>query len=309
MTTPSLIAIDTDVSLGTPRAEMDDGAALIALLKGNAEVRCIGTVHGNVQVTEATHNLRRLLSYLGREQIPVGRGSELPLVHDPSWFVPFQARYGPTPPWPDEPELPAAALLLIDTIRAHPGQVTVLALGPLTNLALAARLAPDIISAVYEVVCMGGTYGDSDAPEFNARCDPEAAHIVYSAGWPLRVLGGDITCRVHFERERFAQLPDDEPALALLKQQAPGWIDTVEEQAWAQGGCALHDAVAVAGLLDETLFKFAPATVTVELREEARRGATNVEQVAASAANARVAVEVDAGRCRDFIWSLLTARD
>ena len=306
MTTPLLIALDTDISLGTPGAEMDDGAALIALLKSGVDIRCAGSVHGNVQTSEATHNLRRLLSYLGRENIPVGRGSELPLVQDPSWFTPFQARYGPTPPWPDEPQLPAAAQLLIDTIRAHPGEVTVLALGPLTNLALAVRLAPDIITSVYEVVCMGGSFGDSDNPEFNARSDPEAAHIVYNAGWPLRLTGGEITCLVHFERERFAKLPDDDPALQLLKQQAPGWIDTVEEQDWDQGGCALHDAVAVAALLDETLFEFAPATVTVELREEERRGATKIEQVAADEANARVAVEVDVERCRDFIWSLLT---
>ena len=300
-----IIAVDTDVSLGTPGAEMDDGAALITLLNSKADVRWISSVHGNVQVTEATHNLRRLLSYMDREQIAVGRGCDLPLVQDPSWFIPFQARYGPTPPWPDEPQLPAAALMLIDAIRAHPGQVTVLALGPLTNLALAARLAPDVISAVKEVICMGGSFSENDAPEFNARCDPEAAHIVYTAGWPLRLLGGDVTCRVHFERERFAQLPDDEPALKLLKEQAPGWIDIVEEQAWAHGGCALHDAVAVAALLDPTLFEFMPAVVDVELRHEDRRGATTVRAVAPETSKTRVTIEVDAERCRDFIWSTM----
>lgn len=302
-----MIFVDTDMGLGTPRAELDDGAALIALLNSGANVVAAAGVHGNVQLSEATHNLRRLLAYLGREDLPVGRGSALPLVQDPSWFQPFQARYGPTPPWPGEPDLPPAALLLIETVRAHPGEVTILALGPLTNLALAARLAPDIVPHVRQVVSMGGSFGDDGTPEFNTRSDPEAAHIVYTAGWPLRLLGGDITCQVHFRRERFQALPHGDPALDLLREQAPDWIDIVEEQGWAQGGCNLHDAVAAASLLDETLFEFTPASVTVVLEPGERRGATQVKPVPAPAANVYIAADLDADRCHQLIWRLITS--
>lgn len=310
--TERLVLVDTDVSLGTPGAEIDDGAALIMLLRSaGLTVQGITTVHGNVSVEFATHNLRRLLSYLGREEIPVGIGAVLPLLEDPSWFAAWQKRYRPTPPWPDQPQLPDGATLIVEMIRANPGQFSILALGPLTNLALAVRLAPDIMPKVREVVTMGGSF-DQAVPiaEFNVRCDPEAAQIVYNAGWPVRLLGLDLTRQVLFSREEFRRLPDADPPLRLLKSQAPGWIEVVEEQGWESGGCALHDAVAVAALLDESLFDYIEATVEVELAEPARRGLVTFRQreggtFQPSVILARVATNLDVNRCHDLIWSLL----
>jgi inosine-uridine nucleoside N-ribohydrolase len=240
----------------------------------------------------------------------------LPLLEDPSWFVSWHARYGPTPPWPDQPPLPVGANLLVDLIRAHPGQMTILALGPLTNLALALRLAPDIVGKVREVVAMGGSF-DSNEPtaEFNVRCDPEAAHIVFTAAWPLRLLGLDVTRQVLFSREEFRRLPGANPALRLLKTQAPGWIDVVEEQGWESGGCALHDAVAVAALLDESLFGYIEATVEVELAAPSKRGLVTFrlqksqppgEASRSHGGTTRVATSLDSRRCHALIWSLLT---
>jgi purine nucleosidase len=315
--TKRLVLVDTDVSLGTPGAEIDDGAALIALLRSTGlAVQGITTVHGNVPVELATHNLRRLLSFLGRDEIPVGLGAVLPLLEDPSWFAPWQTRYGPTLPWPDQPPLPAGANLLVNLIRANPGQITILALGPLTNLALALRLAPDIAGKVQEVVAMGGSFDSHEpAAEFNVRCDPEAAHIVFTAAWPLRLLGLDVTRQVLFSREDFRRLPDANPALRLLKSQAPGWIDVVEEQGWESGGCALHDAVAVAALLDESLFGYVEATVEVELAEPSKRGLVTFRQQKgrpqgeasqSHGGTTRVAVSLDVSRCHALIWSHLT---
>jgi inosine-uridine nucleoside N-ribohydrolase len=198
----SRVLVDTDVSLGTPRAEIDDGAALILLLRAlKKDVLAVTTVHGNVRVDLATQNTLRLLSYLNHPDLPVGRGAAHPLVEDEAWFADWQAGYGPTPPWPAPADLPLAANLIIDTVRTHPGAVTLLAVGPLTNLALAARLAPEIVGEVKEVISMGGSFGETDpVPEFNARCDPEAAAIVINAGWPLRLIGLDITSQVIFTR-------------------------------------------------------------------------------------------------------------
>lgn len=310
MTQP--VFVDTDISLGTPGAEIDDGAALIMLMHApSLDVRGVGTVHGNVPVEQATHNARRLLSRLGHEETPVGRGVGLPLIEDPSWFAEWQSRYGPTPPWPGGDTLPTAVELLIETVRAAPGEVSVLALGPLTNLAIAARLAPDIVHSVREVVAMGGSFGHA-APtaEFNVRCDPEAAHIVFSAGWPLRLLGLEVTRQVLFSRHDFARLPDDDRALRLLKSQAPGWIDVVEAEGWEEGGCALHDAVAVAALLDETLITYVNASVNVELADPARRGITALKPLEEGQGNgtARVAVAIEADRCHDLILSCLEGK-
>jgi inosine-uridine nucleoside N-ribohydrolase len=293
--------VDTDLTLGTARAEIDDGAALLILLGDPAfDVRGIGAVHGNAGVDSVIHNLRRMLSYRQALPIPLGRGSALPLVEDPAWFDDWKSGYGPTEPFPAAGDLPLAANLLIDAARAHPHALSVLAVGPLTNLALAARLAPDIIPLVREVVTMGGTFGADQSAEFNARCDPEAAAIVLNAGWPVRLFGLDITRRVHFSREEFAALSENDPAVALLKRQAPGWIDRIETMGWDRGGCALHDAVAASALIDETLFEYAEVEVTVELADRAKRGVTRLSKRPGS--RIRAAVEVDVKRCHDLIW-------
>jgi inosine-uridine nucleoside N-ribohydrolase len=175
--------------------------------------------------------------------------------------------------------------------------------GPLTNLALAVRLAPDIVPLVHQVITMGGSLADNPEPEFNAHCDPEAAHIVLNAGWPLRLIGLEITNQVHFSRAKFATLPDANPAVALMKAQADGWISRVESMGWGQGGCALHDALAVAAVFDESLFEWQETAVSVTLHPENQRGITRA--VPQKESLVETAVSVDADRCRELIWSYL----
>lgn len=299
-----MIIFDTDMSLGTPGAEIDDGAALIFLLRAMGEqVRGVTAVHGNTTLENALHNSRRLLAYLNRSDVPLGHGAAHGLIEQKAWFADWQAEYGKTPPWPDSPPLPLAANLIINTIRAHPGQVTLIAVGPLTNLALAVRLAPDIVPLVRQVVTMGGSLAANAKPEFNARCDPEAAHIVLQAGWPLRLIGLEITSQVPFARAAFAKLPDNNPALALLKAQADGWIDRVESMGWGSDGCALHDALAVAAVLDDTLFEWQETVVSVILYPPEQRGITRIQPQEGSLVETAVAVDVN--RCRELIWSYL----
>ena len=117
------------------------------------------------------------------------------------------------------------------------------------------------------VVVMGGSFNERDpSPEFNARCDPEAAQIVFNAGWPVHTLGLDVTRRVHFSRRDFASLPVGNPAVELLRTQAPGWIDRMEEMGWDRT-VALHDAVAAAYLVDDTLFQTRDTCVEIELSD------------------------------------------
>ena len=180
-----LVLLDTDMSLGTPRAEIDDGAALIALSSVESiEIAAITTVHGNVDAELAMHNLQRLLYYLDRTDIPLGMGAVGPLVGDKAWFEEWQAGYGRTPFWPAIDVCPPAAGLIVETIRSNPNAISILAIGPLTNLAVALQVAPDIIPLVQSLIVMGGSFGSSE-PEFNSRCDPEAAQLVLNAGWPV----------------------------------------------------------------------------------------------------------------------------
>jgi len=300
-----LVYVDTDVSLGTPGAEIDDGAALIFLLRQSG-VRVVGagSVFGNAPVRDTCLNLDRLLIWLGGTDLPLGIGAERPLLADTQWFTGWQSGYGPTLPWEPRPVSSPAANLLIDAIRSDPGRVVVLSLGPMTNLALAVRLAPDIVPLARQVIVMGGSFNIQDpAPEFNARCDPEAAQIVLNAGWKVHVLGLDITRRVHVSREDFACLPDGHPAVELLRAQAPGWIDRVEAMGWDKNGCALHDAVAAAYLVDETLFETRESGVEVERTDPALVGLTRFAPAAGGRPRVRVVTGVDEQKCRDLIWS------
>jgi inosine-uridine nucleoside N-ribohydrolase len=197
-----------------------------------------------------------------------------------------------------------AANLIIQLVEMHPYEVSVLSLGPMTNLALAVRLQPDIIPLTREVIVMGGSFNLQDlSPEFNAHCDPEAAQIVLNAGWPVHTLGLDVTRRVHFSRHEFASLPNGNSAVELFRTQAPGWIDRMEEMGWDHEGCALHDAVAVAYLVDGTIFQTRDTNVEVELSDPRLRGATRFSSAAKDGSIVKVITDVDAEKCRDLIWS------
>ena len=300
-----LVYVDTDVGLGTPGAEIDDAVALIMLMKSDKlDLLGAGSVFGNVPCPDALVNLCRLRSCFDKHALLIGRGADLPLVQGTDWFSEWQSHYGATYPFDVPDSLPTSAQLMIDLVKAHPHQVTILCIGPLTDLALAARLQPDFIPLVKEVVAMGGSYGGEGAsPEFNIHCDPEAAHIVFSAGWKLTLLGLDLTRRVEFSRQEFTGLKGDHPATRLLKDQASIWIDRVEAMGWEQGGCSLHDAVAVAYILDRSLFQVREAGVQVELLDKKTRGLTRISESSPSRPRANLVVGVNVKPCHDLIWS------
>jgi len=300
-----LVYVDTDVGLGTPRAEIDDGAALIFLLRNKLiDVIGAGSVFGNVPIHDADSNLDRLLVWLGGEHITRGRGAEKPLIEDLAWAEDWQSAYGKTLAWNVRPATYLAANLIIDTVRNNPGQVSILSLGPMTNLALAIRLDPGIIPLTGEVIVMGGSFNvQNPEPEFNVRCDPEAAQIVFNSGWNVNALGLDITRRVHFSRRDFVSLSDGNPAVELLRAQAPGWIDRMEEMGWEQDGCALHDAVAAAYLVDGTIFQTTATSVEVELADPASRGVTRFSPAAENRVAVTVITDLDIAKCHDLIWS------
>jgi inosine-uridine nucleoside N-ribohydrolase len=302
-----LVYVDTDVSLGTPSAEIDDGAALIFLLRTKMiDMVAAGSVFGNVSLQDATLNLDRLLSGLDGEHIPRGIGAERPLIADMAWFESWQSAYGETLAWKPRPITCLAANLIIDTIRTHPGQVSILALGPMTNLALAARLDPAIVPLTREVIVMGGSFNHQNpSPEFNVRCDPEAAQIVFSSGWNVHILGLDITRRVHFSRRDFASLSRVNPAVELLQSQAPGWIDRMEEMGWEQDGCALHDAVAAAYLVDDTIFQTQKTNVEIELADPILRGVTRFFPMTETRPVVTLITNLDTIKSRDLLWSHL----
>ena len=302
------VYIDTDMGLGTPGAEIDDGAALIALLRcEKIQSKGIGSVFGNVPLTDAVANLNRLITLMERKEIPLGKGAEVPLEAKMDWFSEWKQGYEKTLPW--ETALPddTSADLLTRLIKESQTPITVLSIGPMTNIATALSQAPEITELVREVVVMGGSFSERESPpEFNLRCDPEAANAVLNAGWPLVIFGLEITRKVLFTREMFYSLKSSHPAVQLLKSSADRWIDRVESMGWESGGCSLHDAAATAYILDPSLFNTISAiSVKINLEDGPKKGSTTIVQSSNEKTKIRVAVDVDASSCRDLIWSLI----
>ncbi|HEY9529311.1 MAG TPA: nucleoside hydrolase, partial [Anaerolineales bacterium] len=127
----------------------------------------------------------------------------------------------------------------------------------------------------------------------------------FSAGWDVHILGLDSTRRVHFSRGDFASLSDVNPAAAMLRAQAPGWIDRVEAMGWEQDGCALHDAVAAACLADETIFQVETMSVEIELADPNLRGLTRFFPERETLSPVNVVTGLDHAKCRELIWSHL----
>jgi len=214
---PRLVVIDQDGSGPGGSNQM----AMIALLQApEVEVLGISMVTGNAWMERETQHTLRMLELLGRADIPVYRGAVWPLVRDMDETIALQAHYGKiawlgawgertldapadvhapefVPEMPEgapsaEPQTEDAAHFLVRTVREHPGEVTIFAAGPLTNLALAQRIDPEFASLAKELVIMAGSlnpvtdddeFSTSPQHEFNVWFDPEAAHIVFTAPW------------------------------------------------------------------------------------------------------------------------------
>lgn len=244
---------------------VDDATALLLLTKlPQIELIGVTTIFGNADLETVTRNALWLKQVYGFDA-PVARGAGVSLTGEA----------GPAPahvhghnglgdiPLP-EGELPApdprpAHQLIADLVRANPGEVTIVAVGRMTNLALALAHDPGIAALVKQVVIMGGAFGGNNgnvtpAAEANIIGDPTAADIIFGAGWPVVAVGLDVTRQVVLEKSRLAAwaAASDDAGLALVaaaKQLYMGY-----HAAFGIDGCYIHDSSAVAYAADPSLF-------------------------------------------------------
>lgn len=295
------ILIDTDPGV-------DDSMMIqLALRSPEIRVEALTTVFGNDTVEVTTRNALLNLEEAGRPDIPVAKGARKPLVRD------LPARSGPGPHGADglgDARLPAprsgpidapAAVCIVEQILRAPGQITLLAAGPLTNLALALSLQPEIARLVPEVVVMGGVVQPGRADplaEFNIRSDPEAARLVLHAGWPLTVVGLDVTTRTDLTQEHLDQINRAEGRVGqFLGKIVPAYVDWCRRR-YPGGAVPVHDVVALGYLLDPSLFETESLYVDVEVRGELTAGQTlaDFRGTTGRPPNARVCRGVDSQR-------------
>jgi len=298
------ILLDTDLAMGAPGSDVDDGFALaLALADPELSVELVTTVNGNTDVDTATRLTADLLERLGRTDVPVVRGAPAPLLAKRHIRVPDGA-----PPAPaGHGQVSAhAAVRLAERVMAEPGRLTIVAIGPLTNVALGLLLEPRLAEAVEEIVVMGGVFlghtGVAAMPgEFNFWTDPHAVAVVLDSGAPLTFVGLDVTRRVRLTREHAARMHSAGGAFGRFAGEATQhWIDhqerTMPGDALEQGSCALHDPLAVAVLTRPDLVTWQSARVAVEVASETTAGVVVTDLLHAEHApqgNCRIAVDVD----------------
>ena len=300
------IALDLDLAMGAPGSDIDDGFALaLAVADPELELCLVTTVNGNTDVNTATALTGELLDRLGAPSTPVHQGANRALLHPAERFGRVPDGIPVRPPRDGH-----AALALTELVRTRPGEITLVAVGPLTNVALALALDPTFASGLRELVIMGGVFrgttGVGTMPgEFNAWSDPAAARIVLQSGLVARWVGLDVTRQVRLTRDAALALAADEhPFTSFAGRYSVAWIDHLA--ATSEPGvdsCALHDPLAVAAVSRPELLGFVDAHLDVQLDGVAR--GVLVADLHPRSVNARIAVTVDADGFRDHLTGCL----
>lgn len=256
---PKRIIIDTDPGI-------DDALAiLLALASPELRVEGLVTVHGNCTLEQATTNALGLLELAGRPDLPVVPGAPRPLVQPlltaPETHGETGMGYGRLPDPSRGPVDRHGVEWMIETLLDSPGEVEVVALGPLTNIALALRMAPQIATAIPRLTIMGGAIreGGNTTPlaEFNTFCDPHAAHIVYQSGIPTTMVPLDVTYQVVLTTEHVDRLLETDSPVTRFVADSTRFYMEFHDQYQSIEGCVINDPLALA-------LTFAPHLVATE---------------------------------------------
>jgi purine nucleosidase len=299
----------------------DDAMALmLALNSPELDIRAITVVPGNVTARQGLENALRMISLANRCDIPIAAGAQHPLfqklitaefwhgknglanIELPPSKCKVDSRYGPD--------------LIIEMVHAAPHEITLVPVGPLTNIALAVEKDPSIVPLVKEVIIMGGSITGGNvnaAAEANIYNDPECAQIVFQAGWPLTMVGLDVGDKTLLSPKYLGQLGQTHGPINNFIYQVAHYLIDLSVQ-FGSGGTPMYDPLAVGVAIDATLVKAPPMHVDVETRGDFTRGETVanrhgavernvlhgdryiIEGVDKVEPNAKVCVDVDAER-------------
>ncbi|WP_025886415.1 nucleoside hydrolase [Asaia prunellae] len=308
--TPTRIIIDTDPG-------QDDAVAILLALASPKDltVEAILTVGGNSGIANTTRNAAAILELAGRTDIPLHSGCDLPLARPPVRAEHVHGESGldgADLPRPTKlADSPHAVEFLIETLRHEPeGSLTIVTLGPMTNLATALQKAPDIAPRIHRVVSMIGACfeGGNITPnaEFNAYVDPEAAAIVLGSGVPLVILPLDVTHQVLTTPSRLGRIRALGNAAGRCVGGMLGFSERFDLEKYGWAGAPLHDPCTIMWLLRPDLFQGRLVNVEVETQSALSSGQTVVDywSVTGRAANALYLRDVDS----DGFYQVLTER-
>ena len=272
---PFRVIIDTDPGV-------DDALALLLAMRSpELKIEAITPVAGNVPLDLTLPNALRMVEIAGRTDIPVAAGARAPLMRrlvTATYAHGENGLGGAVFPEPTtKPVATPAAEMIRQIVRKYPGEVTLITIGPLTNIATALNSDPELASMVRALVMMGGSLSGGNitpAAEFNVYVDPEAARIVFQSGIPVTMVGLDVTRRTsltddHVRALEAAQNPISQAAAKIGRNA----LNHNRERGYLVGP-NMHDSLAVAGFLDPAILKLQDYYVDVETTGELTAGET-----------------------------------
>lgn len=270
---------------------IDDAIAIILALKHpDLTVRAVTAVTGNMTADFTSVNARKILALMGRTDIPVAQGPltplERPYPRDPFSHGDDGLANTALPASTIPLDTRTAAQLIVDTVNAHVGDISIAALGPLTNLALALEIDPTLPSKVTEVYAIAGAFGftpyafsqatgDNPVSEWNVYVDPEAAKRVFEAGFTLTAVSLDVTTHpsINLSEDQLNELR------ASDRREAAFAVDVVEfvRGRQYQSYCALIDSLVIAAIVNPAIVTTEEVHVTVETSGTATLGMTVID--------------------------------
>ena len=308
--TPRKIIIDTDPG-------QDDAVAILLALGSPEDIDLLGitAVAGNVPLPLTQKNARIVCELAGRPDVKVFAGCDAPIKRKLVTAEHVHGKTGLDGPVMDDPTMPLqdqhGVDFIIDTLRSEPAKtVTLVPIGPLTNIATAFAKAPDIVDRVQEIVLMGGAYFEvgniTPAAEFNIYVDPEAARAVFASGVPITVMPLDVTHKALTTKARIDAFRALGTRVGTMVAEWTDFFERFDIEKYGSEGAPLHDPCTVAYLIRPDLFSGRHINVEIETTSELTLGMTVADWwgVSGRAPNAYFVGDIDA----DGFFALLTER-
>lgn len=266
----------------------DDAMAILwALAAPELEVRAVTTVAGNQTIEKVTNNAIKVLTKAGRSDIPVGMGAKQPLIR--KLVVGGEVVHGSSglegPVLPEcgfAPSKLTALELLAKTIEESEEKITLVPVGPLTNIAALFITRPDLKEKIERLSIMGGgAYMGNWTPaaEYNIWADPEAAKVVFNSGLPIIMSGLDVTHKAYITREENEILRAQGNEISVFAAELIDYFSRYHYEVEGFPGCTMHDPTAIAALLYPDMFTSITCNVDVEVSGELTTGMTVVDTI------------------------------
>ncbi len=303
-TTKRRVILDTDPGI-------DDALAILVLAASpEISLEAITVTHGNTSVDKCARNALDIADLAGLENIPIARGASEPLVKSLTVAEETHGDGGlgyATLPLSTTPLYQGhAADLIIDLVHKYPHEITLLMIGPVTNLALAIRKDPTIVPLIKDVVSMGGAIhfpgNASPSAEYNVFCDPHAYDLMLRSGLDLTIVPLDVTYQCLFQPRHVAALDGARTELVKFIEDSTRFYMEFHDEYQKIDGCAINDPLAAALLVKPDLVEFRNYHLTVELAGKHTFAKTTADHFNATglAPNAKVAMAVNVDGFMDF---------